>query len=103
MAYSDDSGAVDGATLERQFDELGFGVGVEVQGNTLFLSGEVESESDKQAALDLANEFARTNKLEIDDSIDVLEELPDSALTYFDDSEGNDEQDIVDAVRQEGL
>jgi hypothetical protein len=103
MAYSEDSGAVDASTLERQLDELGFSVAVEVKGTTLFLSGEVESERDKQAALDLAKGFARTHKLEIDDSIDVLEELPDSALTFFDDSEGSDEQDFVEAVRQEGL
>ncbi len=103
MSETHDSSAVDGSSLERQLDELGFGVAAEVRGMTLFLSGEVESENDKQAALDLARQFARANRLEIDDSIEVLEELTESALTFFDDNEGIDEQDLVDAVRQEGI
>jgi hypothetical protein len=103
MDQSSNSPSPDVGELERQLESLGLFVAVELRENTLFLSGEVDSEEDKLAVFDLANEFARRNHLTVDDSIDVLEEIPESALTYFEETDSIDDADAIAAVRREGI
>jgi hypothetical protein len=103
MDQTNNSRSPDVAELERQLESLGLFVAVDLRENTLLLSGEVESEDDKQAALDLASDFARRNHLSIDDSIDVLEEIPESALTYFEETDSIDDEDAIAAVGREGI
>jgi BON domain len=103
MDQSDNSQSPEVAELERQLASLGLFIAVEKREDTLFLSGEVDSEDDKQAVLDLASDFARRNQLTIDDSIDVLEEIPESALTYFAESDSIDDEDAIAAVNREGI
>jgi BON domain len=103
MDQSDNSRSSEAAELERQLESLGLFIAIEMREDTLFLSGEVDSEDDKQAVLDLASDFARRNQLTIDDSIDVLEEIPESALTYFAESDSIDDEDAIAAINKEGI
>lgn len=74
--------------LERAFDAAGLpGVGVEVRDGTLFLTGSVETDQAHQAVLDLAEPVASQLGLEIDDSLDVAMEAPD---TPFEDTDEED-------------
>jgi len=99
----EDNSSLDVTELERQLESLGFYLALEVRGKTLFISGEVESQGDKEAALDLLAPFANEHHLSIDESIDITEELPESAFSYFAGPESVDDMDLRRAVRQEGL
>lgn len=65
-----------GATLE----EAGIFVAAELDGDTLVLSGEVDTAESRQAALDVATALARPRGLRVDESIDVLDVSPDGAF-----------------------
>lgn len=59
--------------------EAGIHVAVELQDGTLYLSGQVDSEGNRQAVLDVARAIAEPRGLRIDDAIDVLPQAPDMA------------------------
>lgn len=103
VAEFNDSLAIDVDVLQRQYDELGFGIAVELRGGTLVLSGEVDSENDRQAVLDLAQVFAESTTMPIDENIEVAEPLPETTFAYFEEKEALDELDAIEAIRQDGL
>jgi osmotically-inducible protein OsmY len=103
MNRGEESSAQELSELEQLFGEAGLFLAVELQEHTVRISGEVGSEEDRQAALDLARGFAINLGLSVDDNIDVLEELPETAFTYFRDAEDIDESDTIEAARREGV
>lgn len=66
--------------LTHVLEEAGIFVAAEVRGDTLTLSGEVDSEENHQAALDIASALAAPQGLTIDDAIGVIDILPDDAF-----------------------
>jgi osmotically-inducible protein OsmY len=94
---------LDAGELQRQLEDAGLFLAVEIQGNRLVLAGEVESEGDHEAALDVVSEFARQGGLEIDDSIEVLEELPETTFTYFGEGAEADDSDTIEIAQREGI
>lgn len=68
------------ARLTRTLEEAGIYVGPELDGDTLVLSGEVDTEENRQAALDVARAVANSRGLRIEESIDVLQTSPDEAF-----------------------
>lgn len=97
--------SVDRQALLRQIDqtleEAGIYVATEVRGNTLYLSGEVDSDENRQAALDVATAVAEPAGLAIDDDIEISPSAPDEAFAdssaqygtaygYMDTDENND-------------
>jgi osmotically-inducible protein OsmY len=56
--------------------EAGIHVAVEVRDGTVVLSGEVDTEENRQAALDVAHAVADPLELRVDDTIDVLPDSP---------------------------
>jgi BON domain len=65
--------------------EAGIHVAAEVWDGTIYLSGEVDSEQNRQAALDVAHAVADPLGLRVDDAIDVLPEAPEEV---YDDVDG---------------
>ncbi|HKG25354.1 MAG TPA: BON domain-containing protein [Thermomicrobiales bacterium] len=63
--------------------EAGIHVAVEVRDGTVYLIGEVDSEDNRQAALDVAHAVADPLGLRVDDAIDVL---PDSPSEVYSDA-----------------
>jgi osmotically-inducible protein OsmY len=59
--------------------EVGIHVAVEVRDGTVYLIGEVDSEDNRQAALDVAHAAAAPLGLRVDDAIDVLPDSPAAA------------------------
>lgn len=64
------------ATLEG----AGIYVGLEVDGDTLVLTGEVDSDANRQAALDVARAATSGLGVRLVDAIEVMETSPDSAF-----------------------
>lgn len=60
------------AELDRTLESAGLSIATSIQGGTLYLAGEVDSEENHQAALDIADAVAKTAGLTIDDSIEVF-------------------------------
>ncbi len=80
---TDDQATGDQAMLTRlgtTLEEAGIFVAAELDGDTLVLSGEVDTAENRQAALDVATALARPRGLRIDESIDVLDVSPDGAF-----------------------
>jgi osmotically-inducible protein OsmY len=55
-------------------------VAVEVQDETVYLSGEVDTEENRQAALDVAHAVAGPLGLRVDDTLDVVPDSPESVF-----------------------
>ncbi len=66
------------ARLDATLSEAGIAVGAELDGDTLVLSGEVESEENRQAALDVARALGEPRGLRVDDALSVIDVAPDS-------------------------
>ena len=96
---------VDQQALLRQIDQTledaGIYVATEVRGNVLYLSGEVDSDENRQAALYVATAVAEPAGLAIEDDIDISPSAPDEAFSdssaqygtaygYIDPDEDND-------------
>jgi len=103
MEQGNEMPAQDLRELEQLLDEAGLYVAVELRESTIRVSGEVESEEDREAALDLARGFAVNRGLSVDDNIDVMEEIPETAFSYFRDTDVIDESDTIETARREGL
>jgi hypothetical protein len=103
MEQQGGTSADDLSELQRQLEEVGLFVALELRDNTLFVTGEVESEGDHEAALELIEGFARSNGLEVDDNIEVMEELPETSYSYFREGGEIDDSDAIEAARREGV
>lgn len=64
------------ATLE----DAGLFVGVEIDGDTVVLSGAVDSDENRQAALDVANAAVGQRKLAVVDALEIMDMSPDSGF-----------------------
>lgn len=65
-------GALD--QLNQTLEAAGLNLATELRGQTLYLSGEVDSEQNRQAALDVAQAVAAARAWSIDDNIEVSED-----------------------------
>ena len=80
---SDDGGAMARADevmlsrLSTTLEEAGIFVAAEMDADTLVLTGEVETEESRQAALDVARALAGPRGLKVDDDIEVTDVSPD--------------------------
>lgn len=74
--------ATDDEAMLRRLDEIlgeaGINVAVELDADTLVLSGEVDSEENRQAALDVATALGEPRGLMVDDGMLVTDVSPDS-------------------------
>lgn len=73
----------DGSMLERlaaTLAEAGIHIAAEIDADRLVLSGEVDSEANRQAALDVAGALAEPRGLRLDDAIEVMDVSPDGAF-----------------------
>jgi osmotically-inducible protein OsmY len=80
---SDQQTGTDGDLVTRIHDtlaEAGIHIVVEPRGQTVYLSGEVDSDANRQAALDVAHAVADPRGLKIEDTIDVLPQAPQEAF-----------------------
>jgi hypothetical protein len=75
------------AQIHDTLAEAGIHVLVEIEGGTITLSGEVDSDENRQAVLDVARAVADPLNLRIDDTLDVL---PDAPETLSADTVSND-------------
>lgn len=66
--------------LDLVLEEAGVSLASEVRDGRLILSGQVDSEENRQAALDVATALAEPEGLGVEDAIDVLELSPDDAF-----------------------
>jgi BON domain len=89
--------------IKLQLAEAGFFLAVELNGNTLVVAGEVESEGDHEAALELVRGFAREHDLGVDDDIDVVEEIPQTTYGFFQEGGELDEADTREVAQREGV
>jgi osmotically-inducible protein OsmY len=64
------------ARIHDTLAEADIHVAVEIDDRTVYLSGEVDSEDNRQAALDVAHAVAGPRGLKVDDAIDVLPDEP---------------------------
>jgi len=64
------------ARIHDTLAEADIHVAVEIDDGTVYLSGEVDSEDNRQAALDVAHAVAGPRGLKVDDAIDVLPDEP---------------------------
>ncbi|HEV2108350.1 MAG TPA: BON domain-containing protein [Thermomicrobiales bacterium] len=60
--------------LNQTLEAADINLAVELQGKTLFLSGEVDSERNRQAALDIARAVANPTGWAIDDAIEIIDD-----------------------------
>lgn len=71
--------------LERQIsetlDQAGISIAVTRTAAGITLAGEVDSEENRQAALDVARAVAKPAALAVDDQLEVMTELPDLAFS----------------------
>ncbi|HEY7036766.1 MAG TPA: BON domain-containing protein [Thermomicrobiales bacterium] len=70
------------ARIHDTLAEADIHVAVEIADGTVFLSGELDSEANRQAALDVAHAIADPGGLKVDDALDVL---PDEPEEVYDD------------------
>ena len=68
------------ARLNAVLEEAGIFVAAELDGDTLVLSGEVDSVENRQAALDVARALAEPRGLRVEDALEVIEISPDKAF-----------------------
>jgi len=68
------------ARLDETLQQAGIFVALELDGDTLVLSGEVDTEESRRAALDVATALATPRGLRIEDGIEVLDVSPDGAF-----------------------
>lgn len=66
--------------LTTTLEEAGIFVAAQLDGETLVLSGEVDTAESRQAALDVATALATPRGLRVDDDIEVLDISPDGAF-----------------------
>jgi osmotically-inducible protein OsmY len=66
--------------LNRAFEAVGIYAAVEIGDGTLSISGEVGSNRERQAALDVATAVAHARGLVVDDGLEVIPSFPDSAF-----------------------
>jgi hypothetical protein len=66
------------ARIHDTLAEADIHVAVEIDDGTVYLSGEVDSEENRQAALDVAHAVADPHGLKVDDTIDVLPSEPEA-------------------------
>ncbi len=64
--------------------DAGIHVAVELRDGTIFLSGEVDSDENRQAVLDVASAVAGPLGLQVDDAIDIVPSEPDPAYASID-------------------
>lgn len=103
MEQQGGTSAHDLSELEQLLEEAGLFVAVELRGTAIMVAGEVESEAEHAAAIDLVSGVARERGLEVDDNIEVMEEIPDTTFTYFQDGGEIDDSDAIEAARREGV
>lgn len=72
------------AQLETVLDSAGISLATEVRDGRLVLSGEVDSEENRQAAMDVATALADTAGLTVEDAIVVIDISPDGAFVGLD-------------------
>ena len=72
------------ARIHDTLAEAGIHVAVEVQDGTIYLSGEVDSDENRQAVLDVAHAVAGPHGLRVDDAIEVIPSAPDRAYPSVD-------------------
>jgi osmotically-inducible protein OsmY len=63
--------------LSTTLEEAGIFVAAEMDADTLVLTGEVDTEESRQAALDVARALAGARGLKVDDDIEVIDVSPD--------------------------
>ena len=68
------------AQLDRVLEEAGIYLASEVRDGAVILSGEVESDASRQAALDVASALAEPAGLTVEDAIEVMETAPDTGF-----------------------
>jgi len=66
--------------ISTTLEEAGIFVAAERDGDRIVLSGEVDSQENRQAALDVAGAVAARLGLTVDDAIDVMDYTPDDAF-----------------------
>lgn len=67
--------------LDVVLEEAGISLASEIRDGRMILSGQVESEESRQAAVDVATALAEGRDLAIEDAIEVLDLSPDDAFT----------------------
>lgn len=72
------------AQLDSVLEDAGISLGSEVRDGRLILSGVVDSEENRQAALDVATALAESRALAVEDAIDVIDVSPDDAFVGSD-------------------
>ncbi len=77
IAPSGENGEALLARLTTILEEAGFYLVAELRDGVVTLSGEIDSEENRQAALDIATALAEPRGLRIDDDIDVMSVAPD--------------------------
>lgn len=68
------------AVLTHALEAVGLYVAVEIRDGTLSISGEVASNRERAAALDIATAVANARGLTVDDGLEVIPSFPDSAF-----------------------
>jgi hypothetical protein len=66
--------------LDQVLDEAGISLASEVRDGRLILSGQVDSEENRQAAIDVATALAEQRGLVVEDAIEILDLSPDDAF-----------------------
>lgn len=85
------------AELDRALERAGLYLHVNVVESELTISGEVESEDERQAAMDLAQPVADALGLTLVDAVDVMTFEPDTAWELSADEEPRQPSDATDA------
>lgn len=90
--------------LDRTMESADLSIATSIDGDTLFLAGEVDSEENHQAALDIAAALAEPAGLTIDDSIEVFDDdsIAGTSATPAEESGDFASQD-PDTVAYQGL
>jgi hypothetical protein len=82
------------ARIMQTLEEAGIYIDAARDNGTITLLGEVESDENRQAALDVANAVARPAGLTVSDQLEVLEIIPDDAFGTWD--QGTSEVQLTD-------
>ena len=67
--------------IDTLLDEAGIFVATELRDGVIYVSGEIDSERNRQAALDVATALAAPRGLRVEDNLDVLPESPETAFS----------------------
>jgi len=95
----------DSAMLSRirlTLEEAGMYIGVDLRDGVVSLSGAVESDESRTAAIDVASAASRDRGYRIEDDLDVLQTAPDAGFLGADDAGGGADAFIASDVNRDG-